>query len=220
MTMASPFVALREPLPTAGAVLPEPRAYVRLLTSRGQPIPARVVERNGSTLMLASVVPIPLLSPEELDGLTLEFAERSRQVRMTGRFAQVSTKNPEMIELVDPELCESTLDKRFHTRVAAVRTALIYPQGVSTPIRTRTVDVSGGGFFVRGAELLRVGDEVAFEIWLEELSPPFSGTARVVRVDPAGGRGMVYEQVTSDQWARVADFVTSQLSSPLAAVEG
>jgi hypothetical protein len=168
--------------------------------------------------MLASVVPIPVLSPEELDGLTLEFAERSRRVRMTGRFAQVSDENPEMIELVKPELCESTLDKRFHARVPVVRTALVYPQGASTPIRTRTVDVSGGGFFVRGAELLRVGDEVSFEIWLEELSPPFSGTARVVRVDPAGGRAMVYEQVASEQWERVVDFVTSQISSPLAAV--
>jgi hypothetical protein len=212
-----PFPGLQASVVATGEPLPEPRAHVRLLTGTGRPIPARVLTRRGRTLTLATVLPIPVLSRKELAALTLEFEDRLKRVRLTGQFAQPSRESPELIELLDAEPHQPSADERFHVRVHAVRTAVLYAAGWSMPIRGWTVDISGGGFLARGAEFLRVGDEVAFEIWLDGADPPFDGTARVVRVDPTGGRGMVYERVAADQWRRVADFVRNELAAELEA---
>jgi hypothetical protein len=211
--MNNPFASARSHEPRSQVPMPEARTAVRLLAADGQPIPARVLAQNGRSLTLATVLPVPVFSRQELDGLTLEFSSRYTRVRLTGHFSQMSIENPELLQLIGAERRGRSSDERFHARVRAELPATMLVHGGSAPIRGKTVDVSGGGFLLAGAESLCVDDEVAFEIYLDELGPAFKGTARVVRLDGTGARGLVYDKVEIDEWARVADFVASRLGS-------
>jgi PilZ domain len=190
----------------AGAALPEVRRCVTLIPAHGQSIPARVCERQHDHLLLVAVLPLPELGEEELEGMVLEWGRLGGRFRLAGRFTQADTGTPEVLSMSEIRLLE-TCQERAHERVRVSRPARLFSGGDRKPICGYTVDVSGGGMLVEGADILRVGDRVSFEILLTPVDPPIAGTARVVRIDPVGRRGMVYEVIEENQWDRIDRFV-------------
>lgn len=187
------------------AVLPPPRAHVRLRSESRQSIPARVLRREHEGLVLVAVVPVE--EPYDREEIELEFDAGCSRVRLTGRIGQASVESPELLRMTGIRLADVE-DERAHVRARAIRPVRLYAGGDPTPLRGQTVDISGGGLLVSGVEVLRVGDEVEFELLLSLLDPPVTGSARVVRVDPGGARGLVYEVVSDREWRRIFGFVS------------
>jgi hypothetical protein len=210
------MVTLQPSLSIAGAGLPKLRGCVTLIPAFGQSIPARVCERDHDYLRLVATLPLPRLTDDELDGMTLEWARLGERLRLSGRFTQDAT-TPEMLCMSEVYLLEAC-QERAHERVRASRPVLLFAGCDPTPIRSNLVDISGGGMLVEGADILRVDDQIRFEILLTPVDPPVTGTARIVRIDPTGRRGIVYEIVEESEWDRIDRFVKDHLGAEQALV--
>jgi hypothetical protein len=199
---------LQPSVSTPSAALPDLRRCVTLVPAHGHSIPARVCERRHDHLLLVAVLPLQELTEEDLDGMVLEWGRLGGRFRLAGRFTQADTGTPEVLSMSEIHLLE-TCQERAHERVRVSRPVCLFAGGHPKPMCGYTVDISGGGMLVERADILRIGDQVRFEILLTPVDPPVTGTARVVRIDPVGRRGMVYEVIEESEWDRIDHFVKS-----------
>ena len=96
-------------------------------------------------------------------------------------------------------------ERREFTRVpVTLPVLLIGADDVMT--RTWSVDVSGSGILVQGADL-RVGAPLRFRLTLEAGVAPISGGARVTRVTEVGRCALAFEELTATDHERLIAFL-------------
>ncbi len=181
-----------------------------LLAASGERIPAWVQSNEPELLTLVSVIPLPALTAEALEGMVLEFGVPAGRVRLGGEFAAGDPQAAELLLLRRPHVLDVVQERVFP------RTRLSLPITISLDsgrarLRAYTVDISGGGCLVDGAAWLKVGDSVGFEMRLSALEPPVSGAGRVVRIDSRGRRAIAFDAIDGQRWQQLVEFVAGRL---------
>ena len=114
--------------------------------------------------------------------------------------------DPDVLRIDAPRSID-VVQEREYVRIRSVRPALVFGGPNLTQIDSYTVDLSGGGFLLGGAEALQVGDEVQFQIELNPGELPVCGTGRVMRIDLHGHRGIAFESIKDLDRRRLIRFI-------------
>lgn len=192
--------------PSGPIELPERSATVTLVPARGARIPARVLESGDGTLLVAITVPTSPLSASQLEGMVVEFQSPSGRMHFEGEAFIEDPTDPDVLRIDSPRSID-VVQEREYVRIRSVRSALVFGGPNLTQIDSYTVDISGGGFLLGGAEALQVGDEVQFQIELNPGELPVCGTGRVMRIDLQGHRGIAFESIKDLDRRRLIRFI-------------
>jgi len=185
--------------------LPAHGDTVTLIPSSGSKIPARVIESAPGTLLVAITVPVEPLSASQLQALAVEFQGPTGRVHLTGTASVEDPSDPDVLRIDDPRSID-VVQEREYVRIRSARPALVFGGPDLVQIDSCTVDVSGGGFLL-AADALKVGDQVHFKLDLTAGDPPVCGTGKVVRIDPAGHRGIAFEEISDLDRRRLVRYI-------------
>ena len=191
---------------SSGFELPEHGDAVTLAPASGPKIPARVIEAGAGTLLVAITVPVEPLSPRQLEALAIEFQGPTGRVHLTGTAIVEDPSDPDVLRINDPRSID-VLQERDYVRIRAARPALVFGGPDLVQIESCTVDVSGGGFLLAAADALNIGDEVHFQLDLTAGEPAVCGTGKVVRIDPTGHRGIVFDEIKDLDRRRLVRYI-------------
>jgi len=188
----------------APVALPGRGENVTLSTPGGGRIPARVTEQGADWLLVAITVPTKPLTGAQLAALVLEYNSPRGRMRLQGSFAIDDPADPDLLRLTEPRSLE-VLQERSYVRYEVARPVIVYATGGQT--QTFTVDISGGGFQLAGPDTLKLGEEIRFQLSLEQGKPPISGSARVVRSTPQGRRAVEFTGIGEAERRRIVRFI-------------
>lgn len=184
--------------------LPERSAEVMLVTAGGERIPARVLECDQESVLVAIMVP---LDPgASLDGIVLDFVGPQGRVRLGGTVRTENPAEPDVLRIADPQSVE-VLQQREFVRVHSARPVLVYTPPDQFEVQSYTIDVSGGGMLLAGPETLRMGDEIRFRLTLTQGEAPVTGSGKVARIDPQGRRAISFLDISDADQRRMVQFV-------------
>jgi hypothetical protein len=182
----------KEQKQSATVELPGRSDKITIVPLSGARVPARVIEAQTGTLLVAITVPIDPLSNAQLQALLIEFQGPKGRVHLTGTASIADPSEPDVLRIDDPREID-TVQEREYVRIRSARPALVFGGPEMIQINSHTVDISGGGFLLSAADALKVGDRVHFQLELPEGELPIAGSGKVVRVDPNGHRGIVFD---------------------------
>lgn len=187
-----------------------------LRTSRGDELPVQTYDR-GEEVVLVVLTQIPKPPPEDaLDTSTLEYTSKRGIIRLQGGAVFSDDSLVHFHAEGEPEV----IQRRSFVRVHAVREVMLGdgPDGCNT--RTHTIDLSGGGMLLHGAEHLTMDETIAFEISFGEEQRAVTGVARVVRLDDGGRRALRFVQIDEDDRQRLIRFVFECMRAARAKTRG
>jgi PilZ domain len=193
--------------PHAAIELPERSQTVTLIPPKGARIPARVLDSGQQcSLLVAITVPTPPLSASQLEGLVVEFQGPQGRVHLEGAATIDDPSDPDVLRIESPRSID-VVQEREHVRIKSMRSALVFGGPNLTQINSYTVDLSGGGFLLAGADALMIGDEVQFQIELNPGELPVCGSGKVMRIDLHGHRGIAFESIKDLDQRRLIRFI-------------
>ena len=192
----------REPQAGAGGeVRPFPGSGQGVLTtSGGERLPVRTFER-GREVVLVVLVDVDEAPSGEAGEADLEYTSTRGVVRLHGRAVFEDRSLVRFRADGEPEVVQRRSFVRVHTPQAVT---LQTQDGARR--RVSTVDLSGGGMLLAGAEILEPGQNVGFAIALGG-DAPIEGEARVVRVDGRDRRALVFERIGEHDRQRLIRYV-------------
>jgi c-di-GMP-binding flagellar brake protein YcgR len=196
----------RKEEPVKAVKLPDRYDTVTLTTPRGERFPARVVEREDETLRVAVLVPMKALNGKELKGTVLEYSNHRGRTRLRGEVRIEDPGQPDLLCVEGPHHAQ-VLQEREYVRIKSARPVIVYAGGDRLQMRSYTVDLSGGGFLLAGPDTLKVGEEVKFQLTIEQSAAPLTGKGRVVRTDAKGRRAVEFEGISDFDRRRLVRFI-------------
>jgi hypothetical protein len=98
-------------------------------------------------------------------------------------------------------------DRRTSPRVKCASSVEIYRTGETTPIRTRTADLSLGGCFLEMPNPLAKGIQVRIALWVRESKLWANG--EVVTSTPGFGIGVKFTEITQQDKNQLKEFIGS-----------
>ncbi|HTU79825.1 MAG TPA: PilZ domain-containing protein [Solirubrobacteraceae bacterium] len=191
--------------PATTVELPERSDTVTLVPLSGARIPARVMESEEGMLQVAIMVPIEPLSAAQLQALVIEFQGPNGRVHLTGT-ASTDPSDPDVLHIEQPRSID-VVQEREYVRIKSARPALVFGGPELIQINGCTVDISGGGFLLAGADALKIGDQVHFQLELAAGELPVSGTGKIVRIDAHGYRGVIFDEIKELDRRRLIRFI-------------
>jgi hypothetical protein len=186
--------------------LPEASASVTLAPPRGTRLPARVLESAPDSLLVVIMVPTAPLTRAQLDGLVLEYLTGQGRVRLTGTAVVENPADPDVVRLTSLRSVD-VVQEREHVRIRSARRVLVFGGENLSQMDGYTLDISGGGFLLAGADMLKLGDEVQFQLELAAGELPVCGSGKVVRVDQRGHRGIAFAQIKDLDQRRLVRYI-------------
>lgn len=197
--------------PQQRLTLPGKGETVMLSTPTGGSIPARVLESDGDSLLVAITVNTKQLSAAQLRDMVLECSGPRGRLRLHGEFSQADPADRDLLRLTSPHSVEVLQERRF-VRIEASRPVIVYTAGEpgrpgGDRVESHTVDLSGGGMLLSGAQAIGVGETLRFRLNIADGQLPVTGTARVVRIDPGGRRAVSFEDISDLDRRRLVRFI-------------
>ncbi|HST56941.1 MAG TPA: PilZ domain-containing protein [Solirubrobacteraceae bacterium] len=184
--------------------LPERSRPVTLATRSGERIPARVVERDSTSLLVAIMIQLEHpLSDSQLHDLTLEFTCAKGRVRLRG---DVTIEDRDLVRISGLHPAE-LIQQREYYRVKAARPVQVSVGARRVLVQSYSVDVSGSGLLLAGPDLLKIGEHVEFRLTTVAGSPPITGSGKVVRADVRGHRAIAFDSISDLDRRRLIRFV-------------
>jgi hypothetical protein len=183
----------------------------KLITPAGE-LPVRTFER-GKEVVLVVLVDVDE-QPERPESADLEYTSVRGVIRLHG---EATFEDPTLIRFQahgDAEITQRRSFVRVHTPHAVT-----LDSGDPDERVTYTVDLSGGGMLLSGAEMLQAEQTVNFTIGLGD-EPPIEGVARVVRIREDGKRGMVFDQIAETDRQRLIRYVFECMRTARARTRG
>jgi PilZ domain len=180
--------------PPADVELPQRAQTVTLVPFTGARIPARVLDSAPDALLVAIAVHVEPLTSGQLHALVVEFQGEGGRVHLTGNAAIADPSEPDVLRIDEPRALDVVQEREF-VRIRSARPAIVFGGPDLIQIDGYTVDISGGGFLLAGAEALQVGDRLHFQLDLPDGELPVIGTGRIVRIDAQGHRGVVFDEI-------------------------
>lgn len=211
----------------------EPRKEVKLpvrifgTDSSGQIFSEKVLTANvshhGAELTDVQVE----LNPEEIIGLAYKAVKANFRVKWVGKpntpkAGHVGLLNlaPEkaLWDLPLPEPSDDgswrdTRDRRAHPRLKCACSVELYAENQSSPMRTRTTDLSLGGCFIEMTLPLPRGTSVRVGLWIKETKVWASG--KVVTSTPGFGIGVEFTEMSNTEKRLLTDFLRGMARIPI-----
>jgi hypothetical protein len=176
------------------------------LTSPGAELPVSIAAKQGDTLMLTLLIKVEADLHALPEPVLLECTSSRGLVRFHGQ-AVLEQGDVIRFHVVDePEVVQR---RRFVRVLAPQPVSLSGAEGAF--IGAHTVNVSGGGMLLSGADRLDVGDLLRFRLHLPGGELPVMGTARVVRATEGGQRAVVFESISDEARERLIHFIFDRL---------
>jgi c-di-GMP-binding flagellar brake protein YcgR len=97
--------------------------------------------------------------------------------------------------------------RREFVRLKGKRPVLMYIGRDRQPIRSYAVDLAGGGLLLAGPDVLRIGEQIEFQLTLSPESEPVVGVGTVVRSDVEGHRAIAFSEMSDLNRRRVVRFI-------------
>lgn len=186
---------------TADNVRPFPGSGQGILTTlEGERLPVRTFER-GREVVLVVLVDVEGAGPGCTRDADLEYTSVRGVVRLHGQALFEDRSLIRFNAVGDPEVTQRRSFVRVHTPEAVT---LDCGEGAASCVYT--VDLSGGGMLLAGAESLAVDQVVRFSVALGA-EPPIEGAGRVVRIGADERRALVFEQIGEDDRERLIHYV-------------
>jgi PilZ domain len=100
-------------------------------------------------------------------------------------------------------------DRRTSPRVKCTNSAEVYPSGETTPMRTRTADLSLGGCFLEMPNPLPKATQIRIALWVKESKIWANG--EVVTSTPGFGIGVKFTEMTMQDKNHLKEFIESMI---------
>jgi c-di-GMP-binding flagellar brake protein YcgR len=112
------------------------------------------------------------------------------------------------------------IQRREFVRVHSPQEVMLGSPPEEGALHAHTIDLSGGGMLLSGAEALAPGDAVRFRMRLGGDTATIGGVARVVRIREDGKRALMFEQIDEGDRQRLIRFVFQILRTARAKTRG
>ena len=204
-------------VPERGArIVPHPAGHAGTLRmSSGDELPVRTFD-GGPEVVLVVLTEHDEHTGERPDPATLEYTSQRGVIRMQGEAAFTDRTLVRFHAAGEPEVDQ----RRAFVRVHASRELTLGPSLAAGSAPAYTLDVSGGGMLLFGADHLELDDTLSFEMDVDETEAPIAGIARVVRVDADGRRALHFERIAEADRERLIRFVFACLRTARAKTRG
>ena len=203
------FAARREP--------PQPKKSSRpghLTVGDGTTVPVNVSQGDEGILLVMLADPGEKLD-EQPSGLVLESITSRGLVRMKGTAKREQGGLVSFRITGDPEVVQ----RRQFVRVIAPQRVTL-DDACGSVSETSSLNISGGGMLVTGADSLDVDTEVIFSLFLSDHEPPVKGLGRVVRAADNKQRAIVFEDISRKDRERLIHFIFDRQRAALAVTRG
>jgi hypothetical protein len=188
----------------------------KLTTPDGAQLPVRTFERGKDVALVVIVDVDAHLETKQLKNAVLEYTTLRGIVRLRG---EAVFEDRALIRFTAQEEAE-VMQRREFVRVRAPQPVTLKAEADHADRSAHTVDISGGGMLVSGAEVLGIGDTVDFAMQLGAGETAIEGIARVVRVDEDGKRALAFGRIGESDRQRLVAFVFECMRSAAARTRG
>ncbi|HEX4009201.1 MAG TPA: PilZ domain-containing protein [Solirubrobacteraceae bacterium] len=187
----------------------------KLTTPDGGELPVRTFERGQEVVLVVLIDTERERQPDRVQAADLEYTSVRGVVRLHGE-AQFEDRSLIRFRAQgEPEVEQ----RRSFVRVHAPQ-AVTLDSGDPGDPRVHTVDLSGGGMLLAGADSLQADQTVHFTMALQTGEEPIEGVARVVRVREDHKRALVFEQIDEQDRQRLIRFVFECMRTARARTRG
>jgi hypothetical protein len=198
-------------------VMPHPvGAQGKLTIPHGEELPVRTFDQGDDVVLVVLADIDDSLLDEHLEPSLLEYTSVRGVIRMRGEATFEQRSLVRFHVQGDAEVIQRREFVRVHTP-QPVTLGLPPDDG---KLQAHTVDLSGGGMLLAGADGLTAGDAVRFYMRLGEDAATIRGIARVVRIREDGKRALMFEQIDEGDRQRLIRFVFQILRTARAKTRG
>ena len=200
-----------------GGVTPHPAGRRgRLTTPDGAQLPVRTFER-GPNVALVVLVDLPeQTATDRLEPALLEYNSARGVVRLRGEAVFEDRSLIRFEAATEPEVTQ----RREFVRIHSPRPVVLKAEQEVIDDHAHTIDLSGGGMLVSGADTLAVDDEVRFSMQLGPRELLVAGVARVVRVHDDGQRALSFIEIDEGDRDRLIRYVFECMRTARAKTRG
>jgi PilZ domain-containing protein len=187
----------------------------KLTTPSGEQLPVRAFERGQDVVL---VVLVNLEEPPDGDRLEpadLEYTSVRGVIKLRGEAVFEDRSLIRFHTHGDAKVMQRRSYVRVHTPTAVTVDSVELEE-----LRAHTVDLSGGGMLLTGADDLAPGETVNFTIALGLNEPAIEGVGRVVRIQADGKRALTFEQIDETDRQRLIRFVFKCMRTARARTRG
>ena len=186
----------------------------KLTTPAGEELPVRTFERGQEVVLVVLVDVEEHEKSDRLPSADLEYTSVRGVVRLHGDAVFEDRSLVRFRAHGDAEV----MQRRSFVRVTTPQAVTLAADDGSH--RVHTVDLSGGGMLLAGADELEPEQTVRFTMALGDGHPPVEGEARVVRIREDGKRALVFHQVDERDRQRLIRFVFECMRTARARTRG
>lgn len=186
----------------------------RLTTADGEQLPVRTYKRGQDVVLVALVESDTHDEHDRVPSADLEYTSARGVVRLHGE-AVFEDRSLIRFEANGPA---DVSQRRSFVRVSAPQPVTLDADDVRR--LAYTVDLSGGGMLLVGADELSPDERVPFTLSLGDRQVPVHGTARVVRSREDGKRALVFEEIAEEDRQRLIRFVFECMRTARARTRG
>lgn len=187
----------------------------RLTTPDGEQLPVRTFERGHEVVLVVLVDVDEHPESESVQDAELEYTSVRGVVRLHGEAMFEDRSLIRFRAHGEPEVMQRRSFVRVHTPKAVTLSS-----GAAGERWVHTVDLSGGGMLLAGAEVLQPDETVRFTMALGDNQPPVEGLARVVRIREDEKRALVFEQIAENDRQRLIRYVFECMRTARARTRG
>ena len=187
----------------------------KLTTGDGEQLPVRTFKRGRDVVLVVLVDSDTHDEDDRVPDADLEYTSVRGVVRLHGE-AVFEDRSLIRFEASGPA---DVSQRRSFVRVTAPQPVTLEDEGRGKRL-AYTVDVSGGGMLLAGADELEPGTRIGFAMVLGRQSVPVRGMARVVRIRDDGKRALVFEEIDEEDRQRLIRFVFECMRTARARTRG
>jgi hypothetical protein len=186
----------------------------KLTTADGEELPVRAFKRGEDVVLVALVESDVHDEDDRVPSSELQYTSIRGVVRLYGE-AVFEDRSLIRFEANGPA---DVSQRRSFVRVTAPQPVTLEAEDVRR--LAYTVDLSGGGMLLVGADELQPDQHIPFAMSLGDRQVPVQGTARVVRIREDGKRALVFEEIGDEDRQRLIRFVFECMRTARARTRG
>lgn len=187
----------------------------RLTTPEGEELPVRTFKRGKDVVLVVLVETDTHGEADRVPSAELEYTTMRGVVRLHG---EAIFEDKSLIRF-EAQGAADVSQRRSFVRVSAPQMVTLNTDDPGKRL-AHTVDVSGGGMLLVGADELQPDQRVRFAMALGQTDEPIEGLARVVRIRDDGKRALVFEALDEGDRQRLIRFVFECMRTARARTRG
>ena len=188
----------------------------KLTTPAGEELPVRTFERGQEVVLVVLVDINEHEESERLASADLEYTSVRGVVRLHGEAVFENRSLVRFRAQGDAEV----MQRRSFVRVTTPQAVTLNTGDEDGERRVHTVDLSGGGMLLTGADTLEPDQTVRFSMSLGDGQLPVGGEARVLRIRADGKCALAFQQIDEHDRQRLIRFVFECMRTARARTRG